>query len=76
MIRRHQHQAALNLTEGELIRLIAAQRGISETEAAKVRAKDRLSEQELQRQLDARRAKAGNPVFKPRSDYTGQVRRC
>lgn len=68
------------LTEGEIIRLIAEQRGISEMEALAIRAEERLSERKVQRALDERRRRAGNPVFKPKftlgDDYVGQVRRC
>lgn len=67
------------MTEGEIVRTVAEQRGITESEALALRAKERLSARELQRQLDERRRKAGNPVFKPKftsDDFTGQVRRC
>lgn len=69
MIRQH-------LTEGQIVRFIAEERGISEAEALRIRARERQINRDQQAELEARRAKAGYPQFKPRNDYVGEVRRC
>ena len=69
------------LPEREIIERIAFQRNLSFAEAVELyrkQARDDLSEI---RAVEERRKRAGNPVYKPRDDftggnvYTGQVRR-
>jgi len=66
------------LGPGEIIRLIAVQRGIGEDAAAAlyVRLAPQRAAARREEQLAAeRRARAGYPEYRPRADFTGVPRR-
>lgn len=64
------------LDEAEVIALIAAQRGLTLDAARLLYRRGESRRMDEERAALARRARAGNPVFKPRNDFTGTPRRA